>query len=141
MAHCTVLSMENDVLILDETVVNGESYKLQRYGEMIFLDTQVITVTQPIPKRREVCPPSYCDQDIMYAHCSPNLKCEAGTQMPSSWFGIDAAVATPAPQKPRVVYMYPANGDFESNGLYFYMKSFASYMMQNEQAGEIYDYR
>ena len=48
---------------------------------------------------------------------------------------------TPAPQKPRVVYMFPANGDSGSNGLYYYMKSFASYMMQNEQAGEIYDYR
>ena len=46
----------------------------------------------------------------------------------------------PAP-KARVVYMFPANGDSGSNGLYYYMKSFASYMMQNEQAGEIYDYR
>ena len=43
--------------------------------------------------------------------------------------------------KARVVYMFPANGDSGSNGLYYYMKSFASYMMQNEQAGEIYDYR
>ena len=89
MAHCTVLSMDNDVLILDETVVNGESYTLQRYGEMIFLDTQVVTTTQAMPKRREICPPSYCE-DIMYAHCSPNLKCEAGTQISSSWFGIEA---------------------------------------------------
>ena len=45
------------------------------------------------------------------------------------------------PPKARVVYMFPANGDSGSNGLYYYMKSFASYMMQNEQAGEIYDYR
>ena len=47
----------------------------------------------------------------------------------------------PIPQKTRVVYMFPANGDGGSNGLYYYMKSFATYMMQNEQAGEIYDYR
>ena len=115
MAHCTVLSMENDVLILDETVVNGESYKLQRYGEMIFLDTQVITVTQPMPKRREVCPPSYCDQDIMYAHCSPNLKCEAETQMPSSWFGIDAVRYSTITIIPLLIttdnYYHPSNAN------------------------------
>ena len=38
LAHCSVFDMNNNVLLLDEAVINGGTYKLLRYGEVIFLD-------------------------------------------------------------------------------------------------------
>ena len=46
LAHCSVLGRNYNILILNEAVVNGGSYKLTRYGEDIFLDTQAAT-TKP----------------------------------------------------------------------------------------------
>ena len=40
LAHCSVFDMDNNVLILDEAVINGGTYKLSRYGNYIFLDNQ-----------------------------------------------------------------------------------------------------
>ena len=40
LAHCSVFDMDNNVLILDEAVINGGTYKLSRYGNYIFLDDQ-----------------------------------------------------------------------------------------------------
>ena len=53
-AHCTVLDMNNDVLILNEAVTNGESYKIQRYGEVIFLDIDTIATTQSTSRRNVI---------------------------------------------------------------------------------------
>ena len=52
LAHCSVLGRNYNILILNEAVVNGGSYKLTRYGEDIFLDTQAATTkpTKIIPR-------------------------------------------------------------------------------------------
>ena len=38
LAHCSIYDMNNDVLILNEAVTNGGTYKLLRFGEIIFLE-------------------------------------------------------------------------------------------------------
>ena len=51
MAHCSVLDFNNHVLLMDEAVRNGGTYKLMRYGEIIFLDSQTMTTTESIIKQ------------------------------------------------------------------------------------------
>ena len=38
LAHCSVYDMNNDVIVLNEAVINGGTYKLLRFGENIFLE-------------------------------------------------------------------------------------------------------
>ena len=40
LAHCSIFDMDNNALVLNEAVINGETYKLLRYGNYIFLDNQ-----------------------------------------------------------------------------------------------------
>ena len=40
LAHCSVFDMDNNGLILNEAVINGETYKLMRYKSYIFLENQ-----------------------------------------------------------------------------------------------------
>ena len=40
LAHCSIFDMKNHVLLLNEAVMNGRTYKLIRIGEVIFLDDQ-----------------------------------------------------------------------------------------------------
>ena len=46
MAHCAVMDLDNNALLMDEAVRNGETYKLMRFGDVIFLDSKTITTTQ-----------------------------------------------------------------------------------------------
>ena len=39
LAHCSIFDMKNNVL-LNEAVINGGTYKLLRFGEVIFLDDE-----------------------------------------------------------------------------------------------------
>ena len=116
IAHCTVLDIKNDVLILNEAVTNGESYKIERYGEVIFLETQSIATTQSTSKRREVCPPSFCEENLMQAYCSPNIECRAspaGWSMPLSWFSMRAESYSTITIIPMIItpdnYYHPSN--------------------------------
>ena len=38
LAHCSIYDGNNNLLILNESVLNGEAYKLIRFGEHIFLE-------------------------------------------------------------------------------------------------------
>ena len=38
LAHCSVYDMNNDVIVLNEAVINGGTYKLSRFGDIIFLE-------------------------------------------------------------------------------------------------------
>ena len=38
LAHCSVYDTANDVFLLNEAVINGGTYKLSRFGEIIFLE-------------------------------------------------------------------------------------------------------
>ena len=38
LAHCSIFDMNNNVLLLNEAVINGGTYKLLRFGDVIFLD-------------------------------------------------------------------------------------------------------
>ena len=40
LAHCSIFDMKNNVLLLNEAVINGGTYKLLRFGEVIFLDDE-----------------------------------------------------------------------------------------------------
>ena len=40
MAHCSIFDRNHNVLVLNEAVINGGTYKLIRIGEDIFLETQ-----------------------------------------------------------------------------------------------------
>ena len=46
MAHCSVFDRDNNALILDETVIDGGTYKLIRFGDDIFLDPQGVVLQQ-----------------------------------------------------------------------------------------------
>ena len=43
LAHCSIFDMNNNVLLLNEAVINGGTYKLLRFGDVIFLDDQGIS--------------------------------------------------------------------------------------------------
>jgi len=43
LAHCSIFDTNNNVLLLNEAVIDGGSYKLLRDGEVIFLDDQGIS--------------------------------------------------------------------------------------------------
>ena len=38
LAHCSIYDTNNNLLILNESVLNGEAYKLIRFGEHIILE-------------------------------------------------------------------------------------------------------
>ena len=38
LAHCSIYDMANNVLVLNEAVINGGTYKLSRFEEIIFLE-------------------------------------------------------------------------------------------------------
>ena len=40
MAHCSVFDRNNNALILDETVIDGGTYELIRFGDDMFLEPQ-----------------------------------------------------------------------------------------------------
>ena len=42
MAHCSIFDRNHNVLVLNEAVINGGTYKLIRFGDDIFLETQGI---------------------------------------------------------------------------------------------------
>ena len=54
MAHCSVLDFNNHVLLMDEAVRNGATYKLMRYGEIIFLDSQTMTTTESVIQQGKI---------------------------------------------------------------------------------------
>ena len=38
LAHCSIFDINNNALLLNEAVINGGTYKLLRFGDVIFLD-------------------------------------------------------------------------------------------------------
>ena len=40
LAHCSIFDIDNNALILNEAVINGETYKLLHYGNYTFLDNR-----------------------------------------------------------------------------------------------------
>ena len=38
LAHCSIFDINNNALLLNEAVINGGTYKLLRFGDIIFLD-------------------------------------------------------------------------------------------------------
>jgi len=43
LAHCSIFDMDNNALILDESVQNGRKYKLYRYGDYYHLECPCLT--------------------------------------------------------------------------------------------------
>ena len=42
LAHCSIFDRNHNVLVLNEAVINGGTYKIIRFGDDIFLETQGI---------------------------------------------------------------------------------------------------
>ena len=45
LAHCTIFDKNNNRLISDESVLNGEIYQLTRFGEYFFLEPKGLTLS------------------------------------------------------------------------------------------------